>query len=854
MRFKFLGSLLVVILAAIGLTSTALANDSNGLSGYPEPQTTNIPYNAWIGSQVRLTKCVPLNDDQIRTVEAQDSSIRLASLSGPIPFPLYRGNFSLEEWTGANNSVVNSPYFNNQEGSRTTGDVIPFFEYYAGPKVNLATKEGAKGEEVRPGFEGIRLCFSAHLTSPSSGLGVVKLAIRADPLGLFPGVDPQHKHLFLVTFLKPVTPVLTEETALNGQNLPVGDPDGVNFNPGQFDNDAAKEWGTGLAKVVVKGTFPYGNIASDQFPDGPALMTLPDDYAALAALWATDDDSFGGYFGSAPQRWDIHDDTTLPAEQHTSNICATAGALIDVVDNCVGNTAGGLLWSGNDPDFGPFSRYNTWHSYVPFAIAYPAVGPFDPLRPNTSFLPDGNPVNAGDANMPALRVDVNLSADSIGSLIKADKSNVYSRDFKGTATPHNLYAPFYKAYIPAAPGHTGGRSGVAGSEGNNYPAYLTDDRLYDYWDLLDKDSYQNPAPKCQNPVGVPYPAPYGWNHATIYTDEHGEGWIGYDPVPGDPDGLGNFNLAATTSGVNSICDVRPGVAGTATISAVAKLPDQPGATWAADKSLTKIVRHLGEKTLVCTKKPGFPGSWCKETILDLAGNPIAGAPVLFVVEAQTSSGASVRDDQGTNGGGPASSVTINTLADGTATVYVDNSFDDCVNVTAENIGTRYNGKGVGITRDYWIKPRSGVGSNGGSCTAPVVTPPVVTPPAPGGSSGGSSSSSGGSSSAAGSAVTVSLGGPVIQAQPVLQAGTSVLVGSNGAKLFSVKVLQTQLGRYLVVNVKGSAKTAKIRIAIMGKNGKVLKTLVRTVPTNKAFKIANYKLGKTAVSVRASVIA
>ncbi len=104
-------------------------------------------------------------------------------------------------------------------------------------------------------------------------------------------------------------------------------------------------------------------------------------------------------------------------------------------------------------------------------------------------------------------------------------------------------------------------------------------------------------------------------------------------------------------------------------------------------------------------------------------------------------------------------------------------------------------------------------------------------------------------------MTVSLGGPVIVAQPVLQVSTSPVVVNYGtSKLFSVKVMQTKLGRYLVVNVKGSAKMAKVRIAIMGKNGKVLRTIVRTVPTNKAFKIANFKLGKTAVSVRASVIA
>ena len=126
----------------------------------------------------------------------------------------------------------------------------------------------------------------------------------------------------------------------------------------------------------------------------------------------------------------------------------------------------------------------------------------------------------------------------------------------------------------------------------------------------------------------------------------------------------------------------------------------------------------------------------------------------------------------------------------------------------------------------------------------------------GGSTGGGSTGGGstGGGSAAGSAVTVSLGGPVIPAQPVLQVSTKPIVVNYGAaKLFSVKVLQSKLGRYLVVNVKGTAKTANVRIQIMGKNGKVLKTIVRTVPTNRAFKIANFKLAKTAVSVRASVL-
>ena len=101
------------------------------------------------------------------------------------------------------------------------------------------------------------------------------------------------------------------------------------------------------------------------------------------------------------------------------------------------------------------------------------IGPFDPLRPNTSFLPDGA-LDAGDANMPALRVDLDTTG-TIGPLIKADKSDVYSLSGNGAsdgAVAHNLYAPFYKAYIPAA--NRSGTSGVAGTFGNNFPGFVTE--------------------------------------------------------------------------------------------------------------------------------------------------------------------------------------------------------------------------------------------------------------------------------------------------------------------------------------------------------------------------------------------
>ena len=52
---------------------------------------------------------------------------------------LYRGKYTIEAWSGANNSIVNSPFFvNGANGDRTSQDVVPFIEWYQGPRVNVA--------------------------------------------------------------------------------------------------------------------------------------------------------------------------------------------------------------------------------------------------------------------------------------------------------------------------------------------------------------------------------------------------------------------------------------------------------------------------------------------------------------------------------------------------------------------------------------------------------------------------------------------------------------------------------------------------------------------------------------------
>jgi hypothetical protein len=129
--------LLVAIVAAIGLTATASAND---VSGNPEPQTTNVPYTAWVGTEIRLAKCFDLFDrvDTVLTADqvAQvDSGQRVSLVSA-----LYRGKFTIEAWSGANDSIVNSPFFVNGANGDRTADVVPFIEAIAAPAYRRTTR------------------------------------------------------------------------------------------------------------------------------------------------------------------------------------------------------------------------------------------------------------------------------------------------------------------------------------------------------------------------------------------------------------------------------------------------------------------------------------------------------------------------------------------------------------------------------------------------------------------------------------------------------------------------------------------------------------------------------------------
>ena len=91
-------------------------------------------------------------------------------------------------------------------------------------------------------------------------------------------------------------------------------------------------------------------------------------------------------------------------------------------------------------------------------------------------------------------------------------------------------------------------------------------------------------------------------------------------------------------------------------------------------------------------------------------------------------------------------------------------------------------------------------------------------------------------STASTATTASTSAPTAAAVP--QVAQTVKL----AYVLSARIVALKTGRFVVVRVNGSAKTATIRVKLIGADGKVLTTVLRTVATNHAVRIANLKLG------------
>jgi hypothetical protein len=188
-------------------------------------------------------------------------------------------------------------------------------------------------------------------------------------------------------------------------------------------------------QVLVNGTIPllsnYGELGLGD------SVTMPDDWAALANVMATFRDPLDA---NPAMRWDNHDGLSwleADVEGHGAQSSCDdfpVPIFFDAVDDC-----------GFGNPFGEFSR--VWQGFTD-----PTLGPFDPQRPTQTLLSNGV-LDAGDAPMPAARVDWGIAPNSgapgdisgVGSLFPQLKFLTYVRD-----TEHPFYAPFYAFWIPPA--------------------------------------------------------------------------------------------------------------------------------------------------------------------------------------------------------------------------------------------------------------------------------------------------------------------------------------------------------------------------------------------------------------------
>lgn len=788
---------LAAAIAAIAALTIGVGSAAAGVRQSIDPQTTNIPYVAWAGETVKVVKCLGYGENQ-----TQDS---VRSLGLP-----FNATASIEDWSGVD-------------------------ETHSGPVI-ISPPNGQ--------FTTSGLCFSFEVTSQKPGLAVYKLSINNAYIPLLLGADSLDQHQFLVIWMQDQAPVINEQAGAN-----LGDPTGNGvFNP--IPGADGNAFQNGLIHVLVKGTFPFGN---DFASYGRPTVTLPDDWAWLAQHLAVDDSLTGSNFpGAAANRWDIHDDQAATEGHVASSFCIDKPAATEAVDNCLGAPS-----NTSDPDLGPFSSiYGGTDEF--------AYGPFDPIRPFDTLLSDGK-LDAGDAPMPALRVDVNLSADStVGTLVKADKSDIYSRDGTGSSTggaPHDLYAPFYKALIPATLPGEGSifswvplTSGVAGHASNNFTSFLgfTDPSdiytteevagIYDYWDTF-TTSYSHGYNDCYDASGDAIPLPHGATGVAVYTDEHGEAFVQYDPYPG----------IVLTPDSNGRCDIYgPAPVGHSTITATSVYPDQPVLWDGGNKTsnaLTKTVNYASSKVLNCVPKSRNE-AFCVETILDPQGNPVEDARVQFSAQSFTGSGVVIGSDAAkvppydTTGQTDWGTVTqgfvnVKTGPNGQAGIFVRSTTGTCIDVVSENVDTRNGGDGIFRSTDF--NPTSGTACGG------------TTPP-PAGAPGGGSTPSTGATGSTGSTAPVVTAAPVAVSTPVPTAKTAPAAAAKTMTLASAQVVKIGQGRYLVVRVNGPAKTAKLKITLISKShGKVTSRVVtRYVATNKQVRVGSLKLAPSIRSVRVAI--
>jgi hypothetical protein len=445
-------------------------------------------------------------------------------------------------------------------------------------------------------------------------------------------------HQFLVIWLTANEPTLSEVAAESGvpfvPSSYLGDPSGNGeFVPSPFSEPEAKS-DKGLIQIKVTGSFPVeeGSALHNILPE--SSYTLPSSWETLAKALATSSEELEPE-GTNPGLWDIHG---TPSEGTDPNAF------------------------GSDPLSADFYR-PAFGDYTSGATA--TVGPFDPEAANETLLSDGR-LNADDAPMPAIRVDVHLAANEggsslggVGDISGASKALIYSHNFNGDAEePGNLYNPYYGAYIPATDRPEPQASGVDGpSPGGDFPAFLNKHpEPYTFWTSVhtsgERDAESTGCLRRTEGEGASYyQTPSGSLNETFYTDERGEVLVTY--TPGDGFYLNHFPVlekageeekGKIVKNADGGCDLKnlyKEVIGESSISATVVYPYQSVdyGPQSSKTPLIKKVRSLWEKEFFEFPKGPGPNEQNVRIVVakaqDIDGRPIVDETVCFKAQQET---------------------------------------------------------------------------------------------------------------------------------------------------------------------------------------------------------------------------
>jgi hypothetical protein len=867
----------VAALAVLGTTASAALADSPWDDPANNPNTTNVPYLAWRGENLRLVKCWG-TDDFNRAYRQQNASVSADIISDNDVSNLFgsivQTNVQLEDWSGEDTGVNTPKEVIN--GART-------FLYY-----NVRT--------LRP-----VICWQDTWASNKAGLGQFKLTVSLGLTNILStGVSLGAQvlvmqHQWLAGWMSLQAPTLDEVGSID----PTKNPEGLADPKGDGNVFAGDHWVQGSdgkwywdgknthpaeIRATVKGTLPLGQDYSELGLG--ASITLPDQWADLAAVLATD----ANYTNANPKmRWDIHDEMV---DTFGNTTTGTGGRNNNATDKVV-NAGWPFNWPVTSNGDASFTRVLA--SSIPFSIPsdFPTAGPFDPNFAEQTLLPDGV-LNAGDAPMPAARIDFNIapntdplhSTDGVGSFVSASKAHDYSMDYTGSNKKGgNLFAPFYSQYIPATSRDVFGyASGVDGALiTNNFPGFLAWGKVQD-WTSIPLGSLTAGYTKCNQRDGHLRSTPGGVQSTAVYTDEHGEARVNFLPGGQYGDDFWFDALNKTPGDSNGGCDLKgQKILGTAHISAIARYPyqkvtdpDKP-----AKSGLVKTVYNLFDKHLSYYPKnynySSDNAELAKVVVAhaqDINGQPFVNEVVCFSGQYE-GSGAAIQ-----GGLPPVGPFTVN-RPDGTQfTVYSNpqvpsprsngwlcTTTDDGGNAVFEETGSvKLHIDLMAYFASEGLFRHIDIDATSGSTSAdnPPLTPAAVL-------AGGSATTGPGSNGT--DAPTAAQVDQVVKA--AIAGGFGVVAApATGATITPVqtitptktitpvkvamktRVLSMRLVRpahakaYIMVKVQSAHKTAKIVIALKGKHNKTIAKITKTIATNKQVKIrsSSIKLAVKKVSL------